>query len=168
MFGRLPPDRSTRAQTLMIDYKAIWREVISRFPDDPWGTAIHGKEHWHRVEDVGLKVAHLMESLGKPVDRDVVRLFAVLHDSCRLDDGTDPDHGRRAAEYTKEIRGRLFDLDDTRFEVLRKAIEGHADGYTSKNLTIGACWDSDRMDLRRLGIKPDPSLISLPEMRARL
>lgn len=150
----------------MIDYQAIWTEVTSRFCCEL--DSIHGPEHWHRVEDVGLKIAHLMESLGRPVDRDAVRLFAVLHDSCRLDDGADPDHGRRAVEYAKEMRGRLFDLDDGRLEVLCEAIEGHADGYTSKDLTIAACWDSDRMDLRRLGINPDPSLISLPEMRVRL
>ena len=61
----------------MIDYHAIWNEVTSRFP--PGLSSIHGPEHWHRVEDVGLKMANLTGA-----DRDVLRLFAVLHDSCRL------------------------------------------------------------------------------------
>lgn len=150
----------------MIDYEVIWKEVKSRFRLDP--DSIHDPEHWHRVEDVGLKIAHLMESMGKCVDRDVVRLFAVLHDSCRLDDSSDPEHGRRAAKFAQEMRGRLFEIRDAQFNLLFRAIEEHADGYTSDDLTIGACWDADRWDLRRLGIEPDPSFISIPQMRAQL
>jgi uncharacterized protein len=151
----------------MIDYQPIWREVTSRF-DESGLSSIHGPQHWHNVEDVGMKIAHLLESLGKQVDREVVRLFAVLHDSCRWSDNHDPDHGRRAAEYARQMRGRLFDLDDPRFELLYRAIACHADGFTVKDPTIGVCFDADRMDLRRVGIKPDPAFISTPEMRARL
>ena len=150
----------------MIDYPAIWSEVRSRFPCKL--ESIHGSEHWLRVEVVGLKIAHLLESGGKYVDRDVVKLFVVLHDSCRLNDGSDPDHGRRAAIYAREMRGRLFDLDDARFELLFKALGAHADGFTSSDLTIGTCFDADRWDLRRFGITLDPAYISIPEMRARI
>ena len=150
----------------MIDYLAIWKEVTASFPEEL--SRIHGPEHWHRVEDVGLKIVHLMESYGKWVDPDVVRLFAVLHDSRREDDNNDPEHGRRAANYAQEMRGRLFEISDARFDLLYRAIAGHADGYTAEDLTIGACWDADRWDLRRLGIAPDPSFISLPEMRVRI
>jgi uncharacterized protein len=155
----------TRKQ--MIEYEEIWKEVTDGFNSRKL-SSIHGPNHWHNVEDVGLKIAHMLESFGRHVDRDVVRLFAVLHDSCRMNDNHDPDHGRRAAEYAKQIRGRLFDLDDSRFELLYKAIAWHADGFTAKELTIGACFDADRMDLRRVGIKPDPALISTPEMRVRV
>ena len=150
----------------MINYPAIWSEVESRFAGDIH--SIHGPEHWRRVELVGLKIARLLESAGKHADRDVIRLFAVLHDSCRLDDGIDPDHGRRAAIYAEEMRGRLFDIEDARFELLTQAVAWHADGFTVSDLTIGACFDADRMDLRRLGIRPDPAYISIPEMRAKL
>lgn len=151
----------------MINFEAIWAEVKSQFfDDDPY--SIHGPEHWHRVEDVGLKIAHLMESAGKLVDRDVVRLFAVLHDSRRESNNHDPGHGRRGAEYAKVARGRLFEISNEQFNLLYRAIEGHADGYTSNDLTIGACWDADRWDLRRLSIEPDPALISIAAMRAQL
>ena len=99
----------------MIDYQAIWNEVTSAFRCEL--NSIHGPEHWHRVEAVGLKIAHLT---GR-VDRDVVRLFAVLHDSCRLSDNDDPEHGERAAEYAKGMHGRLFDISDTQFGQLYEA-----------------------------------------------
>lgn len=151
----------------MIDYPAIWDEVTSNFPG--YLGRIHGPEHWRAVEHMGVKkIAHLMDAFGKSVDCDVIRLFAVLHDSCRQSDNHDPEHGRRAAEYAKEMRGRLYDLDDPRYELLYRAIAGHADGYTSEDLTIGACWDADRWDLWRVGITIDPTYISIPEMRVRV
>ena len=122
----------------MIAYPPIWGEVKSKFRCDL--DSIHGPDHWHRVEDVGLKIAR-----NTGADQDVLRLFAVLHDSCRLDDSNDPEHGRRAAEYATEMRGRLFDLEDQRFELLHSAIAGHVDGYTSKDVTIGTCFDADRL-----------------------
>jgi len=143
----------------MIEYQPIWDEVISNFHCEL--NSIHGREHWRRVEDVGLKIVKLA---GK-ADVDVVRLFAVLHDSCRRNDNHDPQHGMRAAEYAKMRRGRLFDLDDEKFELLYTACAWHADGEITSNLTVGACWDADRMDLRRVGIEPDPSFFSTPEVR---
>jgi HD superfamily phosphodiesterase len=40
--------------------------------------SIHGPSHWQRVENFGLDIA---KSSG--ADLTVVRLFALLHDSCR-------------------------------------------------------------------------------------
>lgn len=151
----------------MIDYPAIWCEETGRFNSKEL-SSIHGPEHWSRVEAVGLKIALMLEAYGKYVDRDVIRLFAVLHDSCRLSDNDDPNHGRRAAAYAKELRGRHFELDDSKFDLLSKAIAWHADGFTVEDTTIGACFDADRMDLRRVGIEPDPALISTPQMRVRI
>jgi uncharacterized protein len=58
------------------------------------------------------------------------------------------------------MRGRLFDLDDSSFELLYQACADHADGYISNDPTIGACWDADRLDLWRVGITPSPALFS--------
>jgi uncharacterized protein len=151
----------------MMDYKAIWREATEKF-DSKKLSRIHGPNHWCCVDDVGLKIAHFMEALDTFVDRDVVRLFAVLHDSCRESDDSDPDHGRRAAEYAKELRGRLFEVSDQQFALLIGAITYHADGFHSDDATIGACWDADRMDLWRVGIRVDPAYISIPAMRSRI
>jgi uncharacterized protein len=48
-------------------------------------------------------------------------LFALLHDSKRVNECTDPDHGRRAAEFAKELQGRVFDLRDREFGLLQLA-----------------------------------------------
>ncbi len=78
----------------------------------PWG-GDHGVAHWARVYENGLR---LVEETGAIVD--VIRLFAVLHDSRRLNEGTDPEHGPRAAKSVRTLRGRPFDLTDHEFHLL--------------------------------------------------
>lgn len=109
--------------------------------------SIHGLSHWRRVERNGLWLA-----ARTGADALVTRLFALLHDSRRMDDFTDPGHGRRGAEYARSLRGTLFDLDDSSFDALAYACTWHTDGGTSEDITIGTCWDSDRLDLGRAGI----------------
>src|SRR3954468_17996771 len=84
------------------------------------GSGHHGIAHWARVLENGLRLA------GETGANDeVVRLFAVLHDSRRLNEGSDPDHGPRAAEFARTLRGRLFDLPDHEFGLLHRACAGH-------------------------------------------
>ena len=64
----------------------------------PWG-GYHGVAHWARVYENGLRLA---EETGAIVE--VVQLFAVLHDSRRVNEHTDPDHGPRAAEFAMSLR----------------------------------------------------------------
>ena len=59
---------------------------------------IHGVSHWARVRNNGLKLADLTGA-----NRQVVELFAFLHDSCRLNDGYDREHGRRAARFAESL-----------------------------------------------------------------
>lgn len=112
----------------------------------------HGVAHWARVLENGLRLA---AETGANVE--VVRLFAVLHDSRRLNEVTDPQHGPRAAEFALELRGRVFDLGDHEFRLLYKACHGHTHERTHCDVTIQTCWDSDRLDLGRVGITPHPS-----------
>ncbi len=137
----------------MIDYQPIWDEVMSKFRLGLG--SIHGYDHWTTVQGYGVKIARADDATMS-----VVKLFAILHDSCRLDDNTDPEHGPRAAEYAKEMRGRLFDIGDEHFDRLYYACKWHAHGMISKDTTIGACWDADRLDLGRVGIVPNVSLFS--------
>jgi uncharacterized protein len=88
---------------------------------------------------------------------DVVSLFAILHDSRRINEVTDPDHGPRAAAFAAELRGSAFDLDDHQFRLLYRACEGHTHERMRPDVTIQTCWDSDRLDLGRVGIMPHPS-----------
>ena len=112
----------------------------------------HGVAHWARVFENGLKLA---AATGANVE--VVSLFAVLHDSRRINEVTDPDHGPRAAEFAAELCGNVFDLDDHEFRLLYRACEGHTHERTHPDITIQTCWDSDRLDLGRVGITPHPS-----------
>ncbi len=115
----------------------------------PW-YGIHGIAHWMRVRDNGLRLA---ETTGANIV--VVEFFAFLHDSKRLNDGKDLDHGRRAAKFIRTLRGTLVTLADRDFECLVLACERHSDSLTQADITIQTCWDADRLDLGRVGIKPD-------------
>jgi uncharacterized protein len=63
------------------------------------------------------------------------------------------------------MRGRLFDTDDERFELLRRACAQHTGGRRDDSQTVLACWDSDRLDLARAGIRPDPRLLGTAPAR---
>jgi len=115
---------------------------------------VHGVAHWARVLENGLRLA---EATGANVE--VVALFAVLHDSRRINEFTDPEHGPRAAEFAAEIRGTVLDLDDHEFRLLYRACEGHTHERDHPDVTIQTCWDADRLDLGRVGIMPHPSYL---------
>ena len=83
-----------------------------------------------------------------------MRLFALFHDSRREHDGRDNRHGARGAAYAASLRGELFELSDAHFELLHYACTWHTHGRLSEEPTIGTCWDADRLDLGRVGIKP--------------
>jgi uncharacterized protein len=117
----------------------------------PWD-GDHGIAHWARVLENGLRLA---QETGANVV--VVSLFAVLHDSQRVNEVTDPDHGSRAAAFALDLRGLLFDLPDHEFRLLHRACAGHTYERTHPNVTIQTCWDADRLDLGRVGITPHPS-----------
>ena len=87
--------------------KAILRAAMNRFELDRDG--IHGVAHWGRVRANGFRLAQLT---GANVY--VVELFALIHDSCRIDDGHDPEHGLRAAGFAEDLvqRGILPDRQD--------------------------------------------------------
>ena len=86
----------------------------------------------------------------------IVELFCMLHDTQRRNERRDPSHGRRAARYAKSLRGVWFDLSDKEMELLTEALKHHSDDYTEADITVQGCWDADRLDLGRVGIKPAP------------
>jgi len=86
----------------------------------------------------------------------VVTLFALFHDSRRINEYCDDGHGLRGGEFARTLRGSLIHLDDARFELLFEACRLHTDGHTTGEPTLLACWDADRLDLGRVGIIPQP------------
>jgi uncharacterized protein len=129
---------------------ALLRRLRQDFTLDWRG--IHGAPHWARVRENGLRLAAVTGARTP-----VVELFAFLHDSRRADDGADPFHGARAARFAAELRGALFELDDAGFALLRLACERHSDGLLAADVTVQTCWDADRLDLGRVGKRPDPA-----------
>lgn len=134
------------------DLTALWAFCEQHFR---LGSHTHGPVHWRQVEKHGLAIAN-----ENGADRDFIRLFAVLHDSCRESETSDPEHGRRAANRARELRGTLFQLEDVQFGKLLVCLTDHDRGLTSPDLEIGTCWDADRLDLPRVGITPDARYLS--------
>jgi uncharacterized protein len=124
---------------------------------------IHGVAHWSRVWYHGRRLA-----AATGVNPSILAWFAFLHDSQRYDDGFDPDHGRRAADFAVRLRreGVIDDLAPREFEQLCEAMRLHSDGHTVADAAIVACWDSDRLDLARAGIQPHPSRLCTDAARA--
>lgn len=113
--------------------------------------SVHGPAHWARVRYNGL----LLSGAGN-ADWQVVELFAFIHDSQRRNDGTDPDHGPRAADYALQNCGKLFQLSEPQLAILVQACAGHTHEHLTQCITAQTCWDADRLDLARVGIIPDP------------
>lgn len=111
---------------------------------------MHGVVHWARVFENGLRIAEI-----NGADKDVVTLFALFHDSRRVNESLDDGHGLRGAKLARALRDTLVFLDDYRFDLLFKACSLHTDGLTEGDRTLQACWDADRLDLGRVGIMPE-------------
>ncbi|HBL15233.1 MAG: hypothetical protein A2X36_03160 [Elusimicrobia bacterium GWA2_69_24] len=133
----------------MIEWRPLIAAILRESPRPAWG--LHGVPHWARVLENGLRLA---SETGADVR--VIGLFAVFHDCRRVNDDRDPGHGARGAELAGSCRGRLFALPDPEFALLTEACIGHTDGRTEGDVTLRTCWDADRLDLGRVGIRPDP------------
>jgi uncharacterized protein len=112
---------------------------------------VHGVSHWARVNRNGLLIAK-----DNGADKSVIDYFAFLHDSRRFNEDSDPDHGKRAAEFALSLRDSYVDLSNSSFSLLVTACEGHTHEGYHDDVTIQTCWDADRLDLGRVGITPDP------------
>lgn len=113
---------------------------------------IHGASHWARVRRNGLMLARLTSANPR-----IVEYFAFLHDICRANDGHDPDHGERAARFIAKLGRSELCLAGNELELLIDAVRGHTLGKDHHDNTVRTCWDADRLDLTRIGIRPDPA-----------
>lgn len=135
------------------DLERLVGHLKANFALDWYG--VHGISHWLRVRDHALIISRHVAC-----DRDILELFALLHDSRRLDEEIDPWHGERAAQFTAHLNGSFFTLSTERLETLVTAIRFHSRAGMSSNPTIQTCWDADRLDLGRVGIAPKPNYLS--------
>lgn len=116
----------------------------------------HGIIHWNRVYDNGVM---LSEQAG--VNPNVVQLFSVLHDCQRKNEHKDPQHGYRGSQLAIKLRAQL-PINEDEFQLLTTACSLHTSAETHDNISVQACFDSDRLDLGRVGNYPNPDLLCTP------
>jgi ribosomal protein L21E len=115
----------------------------------------HGESHWQQVELYGLELCKHV----KHADKAIVKYFAIFHDCKRQNENDDPEHGERAAEFILTIKDKLG-LSQEQLDKLIFAVTYHDKGAISLDPTVGVCWDSDRLELLRVGTIPDPQYFS--------
>lgn len=136
------------------------QEVLDGYRLDLHG--IHGPGHWLRVRQNGLALA----AMTRGADATVVELFALLHDGQRHDENRDRGHGERAAAHVRRLASDgLLRIGDERVDLLAEACAGHNAPQTSRDPTIGCCWDADRLELSRLWQRPIDRLLSTEAAR---
>lgn len=123
---------------------------------------IHGASHWSRVRRNGLILA-----VHTGANARVVEYFGFIHDLGRENDHRDPEHGYRAAAIAENIAGDLIDVTENELQLLIEACCGHSDGHLMVDVTVMTCWDADRVDLGRVGIRPDPLRLCNPAARTQ-
>ncbi len=116
----------------------------------------HGVVHWSRVYENGIRLAS-----QKGVNEKVVQLFSIFHDSQRINESLDENHGKRGAELAGKLR-HLCPINDHDFILLTTACSLHTSARDHEDITIQACFDSDRLDLGRVGTRPDPDYLCTP------
>ena len=71
------------------------------------------------------------------------------------------ENGQRAAVWIDTLRNTyLKDVSDEEIRLLKEACRLHTIEHKTGNPTIDACFDSDRLDLWRVGIIPDPDRLA--------
>lgn len=124
---------------------------------------IHGKSHWERVEKYGHYLADL-----NGADKQVLSLFAYTHDLGRENDSyEDTLHGKRSAEIVKNFFSKnIIKITNEQLDKLVYACVHHSElRAQSDDLTIQTCWDSDRLDIWRVGIEPNPLYLYTQEAK---
>lgn len=117
----------------------------------------HGISHWNRVKTLG---RYLAKYTG--ADTKVTNYFAFLHDLKRDNEGNDQYHGVRAAVLVDKLQQEgLLKLSQKQWVQLIAACTFHClPNEKNNDVTVQTCWDADRLDLVRLGIKPDPAFLN--------
>lgn len=114
---------------------------------------LHGVTHMARVFILQELICEQLVSEGTEIDRQAVRFAAMAHDVGRVNDGTDPDHGRRSAEWMKRHLAGLFMTPET-MDLATYAVYWHvppdhaAQVMTPELMTLK---DADGLDRVRLG-----------------
>lgn len=133
-------------------FEGLVAEVHSRSPLHR--SLHHGDHHWRLVAWTG---AELYEESGVG-DPFVILLFGLFHDSQRENEFDDPDHGRRGGELAKDLLSNR--VGAALIDRLVEACALHTEAGPTDDPTLGTCWDADRLNLWRVGKRPEPRYLS--------
>ena len=129
-------------------------EIVKKeFKLDLYG--IHGINHWERVF---LNTQKLSKYYN--IESDVFELFSILHDSQRVDEYADLEHGKRAKKFIENlIEMGMIKLDKKDQDRLLYACENHTKPNKKHklygDLIVQICLDSDKMNIGRVGVVPN-------------
>lgn len=124
-----------------------------------YDSPIHGLMHWQTVERNGL---YLTQFSG--ADPIVVSYFAYFHDCMRENEGSDPKHGPRGAEFAKKHH-EILGLSKDQLHQLCLACSSHTFGRQTTCPTVSTCWDADRLDIGRVGVIPNSKFLITKEAK---
>ena len=139
-------------------YTDLIQQIKKDFKIDYYGD--HGINHWRRVYYNTQKLSQHYN-----IESEVFELFALLHDSKRHDEFEDRHHGVRAAGFAQKLlRDGLIALDTEDSERLLYACANHTksdkDNPLYTDLIVQICFDSDRLDIGRVGYVVDPAYLA--------
>ena len=139
-------------------YLDLIESIKQEFKIDYYGD--HGINHWRRVYHNTQKLSKYYE-----IESEVFELFALLHDSKRHDEFEDRHHGVRAAGFVQKLlRDGVVKLENDDRKKLLYACANHTrsdkDDPLFNDLVVQICFDSDRLDIGRVGYTVDPKYLS--------
>jgi len=145
-------------------YLDLIEQLKKDFKIDYYG--LHGISHWRRVYCNAQKL-----SRHYSVESEVFELFSLLHDSKRHDEFEDKHHGKRAAQFVVELlEVASIELSEKDTQRLIYACANHT--YSDKknplfsDLIVQICFDSDRLDIDRVGYVVDSKYLATEYARS--
>jgi len=122
-------------------------EAIKREAEAYYRHSHHDRSHVERVYKLALRIA---EEVGQPVDLDVLRAAALLHDVARAmeDEGLVDDHAKEGARIAREILKRVG-FPESKIEKVAYCIEVHRfrSGVKPETIEAQILQDADRLDM---------------------
>lgn len=122
-------------------------EAIRREAEPYYRHSHHDRFHVERVYKLALRIAG---EVGQPVDLDVLRAAALLHDVARAmeDEGLVDDHAREGARIARDILRRVG-FPEEKIERVAYCIEVHRfrSGVKPETIEAQILQDADRLDM---------------------
>ena len=135
--------------------------VTSQYEERLSSKGLHGCRHWERVLLNGLLLEQILPDY---VCADTIYLFALFHDSKRMRESEDPEHGARGAAFFNDcvdkgvivFREHLGAPNASAIIAnVSRACTLHSANLFDDDPRVAACFDADRLDLERVSIYPD-------------